>query len=603
MMPTTSLYHWNVAGSGVDVLIDVALIDQLRVAGSSSTVEIGGILYGYFDNNYTVITSFEPVESEHRRGEAYILTKRDQSRFGARLETRRRNRAEVPVGFFRSHLRPGLFLDEGDNQVISSFFPDARQVALLVRPSPDGTAVGGFFFWEDGEINRKQTYLPFPMSSRELEAGKFPILESAAASNGQASTPSNGNGSAPSNGNAAGHDQEQSHTTEPSFHNAETLEAPRPASATTLQQPLPDPFRRSTLEKKLTSPADPDRRRSWQLVGVVAAAAAFCGYLIGTSGTNRDRFGSRPGDITLNSAETEPPAPAPPKPLAVTPLPATPPSTSPQTNAPTNAASSNTASSNSANTGSASPLASATTPSLVSPTLPSTTPKPPTSTPSTQPVGSATAPLKVIPTPAPATPPAQPPIPQRVKPNNPSPSLTATSPRESTPVPPSDRWQHFHPAQPTSASDVASAEAPPPLPEAQRPIARPAPAALSSVSLESVESGSVSRAISKIPLFGSLHHSKSGSNFTPPQAVKSFAPNVPPDLARELTGTLPVDLRLKVDSSGHVSSVEILSHQTAPEFVRLAGDAAYNWQFEPARVKDKAVTSDVIAHFKFRPAL
>lgn len=568
-MPTTALYHWNVAGSGVEVLIDVALIDQLRAAATSLNVEIGGILYGYFDDNYTVISSFEPIESEHRRGEAYTLTKRDQSRFGARLETRRRNKAEIPVGFFRSHLRPGLFLDEGDNQVISSFFPDARQVVLLVRPAPDGTAVGGFFFWEDGEINRKQTYLSFPMSSRELEAGNFPIMESAA----------------PSNGRVAVHDQQESPATEQTFHNAETLDAPRPAPATL----LPEPSRRSTLETKILSAAGSDRRRSLQLIGIVAAAAAFCGYLIGTSGTNRDRFGSRPGDITLNSAEAEPPVPAPPKPLAVPPPQATPPSETAATNA------SNSASTNNTATGSTASTAPTSAPTAVSatPSVPSTP------TPNTQPAVFQSAISKVIPTPAPVLTP----IPPRVKPNTSSPPLTASSPRESPPSQPSDRWQHFHPAQPTSASDVASAEAPPPLPEAQRPIARPAPAALSSVSLESVESGGVSRAISKIPLFGSLHHSKSGSNFTPPQAVKSFAPNVPPDLARELTGTLPVDLRLKVDSSGHVSSVEILSHQTAPEFVRLAGDAAYNWQFEPARVKDKAVTSDVIAHFKFRPAL
>ena len=85
--------------------------------------------------------------------------------------------------------------------------------------------------------------------------------------------------------------------------------------------------------------------------------------------------------------------------------------------------------------------------------------------------------------------------------------------------------------------------------------------------------------------------------------MKSGAPAVPTDLARELTGTLPVDLRIKVDSNGHVSSVEVLSHQTAAEFVRLAGDAAYDWQFQPARIKDKAVASDIIAHFKFRPSL
>ncbi len=118
-----------------------------------------------------------------------------------------------------------------------------------------------------------------------------------------------------------------------------------------------------------------------------------------------------------------------------------------------------------------------------------------------------------------------------------------------------------------------------------------------------MESGGIGRAFGKIPLFGSLHRSRSGDNFVPPQALHSYAPNVPHDLARELTGTLPVDLKLTVDKSGHVSSVEIISHQTPTEFLRLAGDAAYDWQFEPAKLKDKPISSDVIAHFRFRPAL
>ena len=147
-MPTQALYHWSVAGAGIDVLVDLALVDLLRAACTSSTDEIGGILLGHFDGKYTIVTNFEAVESEHRRGTAYTLSKRDESRLGARLEARRRNEAEVPVGFFRSHLRPGLFLDEGDNNTICSFFPNANQVALLVRPAADRTAVGGFFFWK-----------------------------------------------------------------------------------------------------------------------------------------------------------------------------------------------------------------------------------------------------------------------------------------------------------------------------------------------------------------------------------------------------------------------------------------------------------------------
>jgi len=36
------------------------------------------------------------------------------------------------------------------------YFPDAGNVFLLIKPFASRTSVGGFFFWEDGEINRRQ---------------------------------------------------------------------------------------------------------------------------------------------------------------------------------------------------------------------------------------------------------------------------------------------------------------------------------------------------------------------------------------------------------------------------------------------------------------
>lgn len=124
------------------------------------------------------------------------------------------------------------------------------------------------------------------------------------------------------------------------------------------------------------------------------------------------------------------------------------------------------------------------------------------------------------------------------------------------------------------------------------------------MSVEPVESGGLKRVAHRIPLFGSIGGAYAGGeDFTPPQAVHTFAPKVPPDLARSLSGTLPIDLKLKLDKTGHVRSVEVVSKQKAREFVELAGGAAYQWQFEPAHVKDKNVASEVIAHFRFRPAM
>ena len=543
-MPTTALYHWRVAGSPVEILVDLALVDRLRIAAAASTDETGGILLGYYDNNYLVINDFEGIDSEHRRGAAYTLSQKDEARLASRLELKRKRGAGIPVGFFRTHLRPGMFLDEGDNHVLSTYFSSPNQVALLIKPAGDRAATGGFFFWEEGEMNRKQSYLPFPLSSRELETGDFPLVEPVAAVG----------------------------TVSPSsplsdFEEAETVDMPHAPGATPAKGVSTAAATHVGSATTETPKIARGRNLPWQLIGSVAALAAFGGYLIGTSGSHRDRFGARSGDMTLNSQPPEPqPVAAPP----VTPLDRSArPAAMPPVQAPAAAVPAETKPADSP------PIAP---PPSVKPTAPS-------------------APVqKSKPVPA---------IPSRVIAENRV--ARALPPVAQASAPPEDSsatWQHFHPEGPTQPAVVANVAPPHVTEAAPRQAAVPAgPIALSSVSLEAVESGSVGRAFSKIPLFGSLHHSRSGENFTPPQALRSGAPRVPAELARELTGALPVDLKLKVDVSGRVSSVEILSHQSPPEFVRLAGDAAYDWKFEPARVKDKVVSSDVIAHFTFRPSL
>jgi len=68
-----------------------------------------------------------------------------------------------------------MYLDRDDFAVFSEHFPDPWQVFLLVRPSTEGPAMGGFFFWEDGEVNRRSTYRQFPFDGARLATGYFPI--------------------------------------------------------------------------------------------------------------------------------------------------------------------------------------------------------------------------------------------------------------------------------------------------------------------------------------------------------------------------------------------------------------------------------------------
>ncbi len=133
--------------------------------------EIGGILLGRMlpgGSPALRIEDFELVPSRHLRGASYTLSTAEQHLLGMRLKRSRRGHV---AGFFRAHTRPGLYLDQDDFAVFSRFFADPSQVFLLVKSTGDGAAVGGFFFWEEGGIDRRAPYRRFPIEWQAPAAG------------------------------------------------------------------------------------------------------------------------------------------------------------------------------------------------------------------------------------------------------------------------------------------------------------------------------------------------------------------------------------------------------------------------------------------------
>ena len=80
------------------------------------------------------------LSCEHWRGASWTLSPKDRLKLGERLRRRQWPAPLEPVGCFRSHTRPGLYLDQDDFGVFSQFFSDPNQVFLLVRPAPGATA-------------------------------------------------------------------------------------------------------------------------------------------------------------------------------------------------------------------------------------------------------------------------------------------------------------------------------------------------------------------------------------------------------------------------------------------------------------------------------
>ena len=163
-------YHvWYVDGKPVSVYLNTRVIREIRTLMQEAPVtrnrqrEIGGILIGRVATNSATISveTIEVVPCEHARGDSWILSKFDKAnliRCMRRIASRGRL---VPVGWFRTHTRRGLYLDQHDYELCRDHFCDPTSVALLIRPEAECAPEAGFFFWEEGEMQRTTCWRTF----------------------------------------------------------------------------------------------------------------------------------------------------------------------------------------------------------------------------------------------------------------------------------------------------------------------------------------------------------------------------------------------------------------------------------------------------------
>jgi Gram-negative bacterial TonB protein C-terminal len=182
--PSDAQYFlWAPAGKAVRAYLSHTIIRELRSRLRDMTEddpEFGGLLLGRVgpghEGTFTVvIDQFAPVESEHRYGPALALSARDLERLNRQLE----RLPQHAVGFFRSHVRRGLYLDQRDFELFRSCFPEPSSVFLVARQSdPEHTA--GFFIWEESDIERRSPYQEFsleqagPSAADEIVTGSTP---------------------------------------------------------------------------------------------------------------------------------------------------------------------------------------------------------------------------------------------------------------------------------------------------------------------------------------------------------------------------------------------------------------------------------------------
>jgi hypothetical protein len=172
-VPERDYYRWQVQSFTVRLALDVveSITRYLRHPRFNPAEEQGGILHGEITGPDCVeITGFEFIRSRHHRGAPYDLSLTERLNFERRVRSFAKRGGPTPIGYFRTHLRPGLFLDQSDFALMTEAFSDGPGIALAIRMSEPGRENAGIFFWEGGDIDRTQTKLMFPFDVDELRA-------------------------------------------------------------------------------------------------------------------------------------------------------------------------------------------------------------------------------------------------------------------------------------------------------------------------------------------------------------------------------------------------------------------------------------------------
>lgn len=174
---TSSYYVWDVAGKAISVRLSLDVVDRLsgEIVKKFADVhsrgsELGGFLLGRSAGRSTLfIEDYELVECGHNVSALFLLSDEDKSRMVDQLLHVQNSSPHSVIGFFRSHTRKGLGLDERDLSLFRELFFDARNIFLLVKPFAVKPCSGGFFIWEnDGYIRAESSYHQFPFKRSEL---------------------------------------------------------------------------------------------------------------------------------------------------------------------------------------------------------------------------------------------------------------------------------------------------------------------------------------------------------------------------------------------------------------------------------------------------
>ncbi len=168
---------WVVPESPVDVEYSLIVIDEIRQVVADGFqrlqrggIEVGGVLYGTREERLVKVTAMREIACEHARGPTFHLSDNDRAALTAQLARDKedsRLAGQQVVGWFLSHTRSDVTLQQSDLDTYNGFFPEPWQVTMVVHPGRTGTMRAGFFVREpDGSVKGERSYQEFNFPDR-----------------------------------------------------------------------------------------------------------------------------------------------------------------------------------------------------------------------------------------------------------------------------------------------------------------------------------------------------------------------------------------------------------------------------------------------------
>jgi TonB family protein len=90
------------------------------------------------------------------------------------------------------------------------------------------------------------------------------------------------------------------------------------------------------------------------------------------------------------------------------------------------------------------------------------------------------------------------------------------------------------------------------------------------------------------------------TNTTTGEVVHQVLPDVPKNAMDTITGTIKINVRVEVDSSGKVTAAKFVTRGPSQYFADRTLKAAQSWEFSPPEVSGQPVASTWLLHFRLR---